>query len=324
MHYVGLDASKATTNICVIDEAGATVKKAVVETDPQAIVACLRGEGRYRRIGMEAWSMAPWLYAELARAGLPIICIEAQLTSGVLKARRRNKTDKIDAHGIAEMMRVGLYKTVHVKTVESQSLRALLTARKLLQLKNDRAAVNAAAQRDAAVAAQLRSAQDAQERSESLASKLDGIRQKLTRFEQRFAQLGAAIGHERRQAGYLATVPGAGLTAMDRGLSGDSNSLDLNGLHGDLVAFRGDVVADFQGASSVMKQFEAACRDLSTSDRRAMAACSNLDQMKGALASTGAALTSAFDEAERSFQAALAAANDQRPLIRRLLEGAPQ
>jgi transposase len=136
MHYVGLDASKATTKICVIDEAGAIVKEAAVETDPRAIVACLRGEGRrYRRIGMEAWAMAPWIYAGLAKTGLPIICIEAWDASGVLKARRRNKTDRNDARGIAEMMRFGLYKTVHIKTVESQNLRALLTARKLLRTK---------------------------------------------------------------------------------------------------------------------------------------------------------------------------------------------
>src|SRR6187401_2921518 len=52
----------------------------------------------------------------------------------VLKARI-NKTDRNDARGIAQMMRVGLYRPVHVKTIRSQKLRMLLTHRKLLQSK---------------------------------------------------------------------------------------------------------------------------------------------------------------------------------------------
>ena len=46
-----------------------------------------------------------------------------------------NKTDRNDARGIAQMMRVGLYRPVHVKTLRSQKLRMLLTHRKLLQSK---------------------------------------------------------------------------------------------------------------------------------------------------------------------------------------------
>src|SRR2546428_10688144 len=50
----------------------------------------------------------------------------------VLKAQI-NKTDRNDARGIAQMMRAGLYRPVHVKTIRSQKLRMLLTHRKLLQ-----------------------------------------------------------------------------------------------------------------------------------------------------------------------------------------------
>ena len=134
--YVGLDASKRTTKICVVDERGVVVREGSVESDPKAIVGFLRGEGRrYRRVGMESWSLASWLYAGLARAGLPIICIEAQHAHALLKARRPNKTDRNDARGIAEIMRAGLYKTVHIKTLESRRIQALITARKLLLAK---------------------------------------------------------------------------------------------------------------------------------------------------------------------------------------------
>jgi transposase len=134
--YVGLDASKAMTQVCVLDQEGSVVKAAAVPTEPKAIVAFLRGDGRrYRRIGVEAGSLGAWLYEALAKLGLPVICIETVHASTILKGRKRNKTDKNDARGIAEMMRVGPYRAVHVKTEEGKRLRNLLTARKFLRSK---------------------------------------------------------------------------------------------------------------------------------------------------------------------------------------------
>jgi transposase len=53
----------------------------------------------------------------------------------LLTAQQINKTDRNDARGIAQMMRVGLFKPVHVKTLVAQEQRMLLTSRKLLQRK---------------------------------------------------------------------------------------------------------------------------------------------------------------------------------------------
>ena len=134
--FVGLDSSKHTTHICVLDEQGRTLDEGSTTSDPKAIVAFLRGKGRrYARIGMEAWSLASWLYAGLAKAGLPVIVIEASHAHGMLTATRRNKTDRNDARGIAELMHRGIYKAVHVKTRASQDIRAQLTVRKLLRAK---------------------------------------------------------------------------------------------------------------------------------------------------------------------------------------------
>src|SRR5262249_54627171 len=89
---------------------------------------------RFKRIGLEAGPLSQWLYSVLAEAGLPVICVETRHMRAVLKAQI-NKTDRNDARGIAQMIRVGLYRPVHVKTVRSQKLRMLLTHRKLLQSK---------------------------------------------------------------------------------------------------------------------------------------------------------------------------------------------
>ena len=63
-----------------------------------------------------------------------MICVETRHMQAVLKVQI-NKTDRNDARGIAQMMRVGLYRPVHVKTLRSQKLRMLLNHRKLLQSK---------------------------------------------------------------------------------------------------------------------------------------------------------------------------------------------
>jgi transposase len=89
---------------------------------------------RLVRIGLEAGPLSQWLFSGLAEAGLPAICIETRHTKAFLKAQV-NKTDRNDARGIAQMMRVNLFRPVHVKTLTSQKRRALLTARKLLQEK---------------------------------------------------------------------------------------------------------------------------------------------------------------------------------------------
>lgn len=133
--FAGLDVSKHSVSICVRGADGGVLFEGATANDPRAIVAFLRGRGlRYRRVGLEAGGFAPPIYETLARAGLPVICIDAQHAHAILKTQR-NKTDRSDARGIAEMMRAGVYKSVHVKTQESRRLRAQLTARQLVQRK---------------------------------------------------------------------------------------------------------------------------------------------------------------------------------------------
>ena len=133
--YVGLDVSVRTTSVCVVDAVGSIVSERKLPTDPQAIAKHLL-ELRLTivRIGLEAGAMSQHVHAGLAEAGLPVICVETRHMKAALSAQL-NKTDRHDARGIAQMMRVGLYKPVHVKTPTSQRLRTVLTARQLLRAK---------------------------------------------------------------------------------------------------------------------------------------------------------------------------------------------
>src|SRR5690242_6916399 len=87
------------------------------------------------RIGIEAGPLSQWLVNALTVAELPVICVETRHMKALLTAQQINKTDRNDARGTAQMMRVGLFKPVHVKTLVAQQQRLLLTNRKLLQRK---------------------------------------------------------------------------------------------------------------------------------------------------------------------------------------------
>jgi transposase len=135
-HFAGLDVSVKETSICIVDETGKIIREVKVASEPDALLAVLKiiPAYQFKRIGLEAGPLSQWLFSALAEASLPVICVETRHMRAVLKAQV-NKTDRNDARGIAQMMRAGLYRPVHVKTLRSQKLRMLLTHRKLLQSK---------------------------------------------------------------------------------------------------------------------------------------------------------------------------------------------
>src|ERR1700757_5730 len=119
-HYVGLDVSVRHTSICIVDEVGKIVREIRVPSEPAAIIPILTAPHlSCRRIGLEAGPLSQWLFNALAEANLPAICVETRHMKAALAAQV-NKTDRNDARGIAQMMRVGLYRPVHVKTQISQ------------------------------------------------------------------------------------------------------------------------------------------------------------------------------------------------------------
>jgi transposase len=133
--YAGLDISVKTTAICVVDGNGRVLLETTVDSSPDAIAERLRAlDQPLERVGLEAGPLSQWIYGRLVDIGLAAICVETRHMHAALCARI-NKTDRNDARGIAQMMRVGLFKAVHVKTPASQHRRLLLTSRKLFQRK---------------------------------------------------------------------------------------------------------------------------------------------------------------------------------------------
>ena len=136
MKYVGLDVSLELTSVCVVDGDGAVVREVKVASEPEALISALEGyRGELERVGLEAGPLSTHHYSTMAEAGFPMICVEVRHMARVLRAQLHNKTDRNDARGIAQMMRIGLFKPVHIKTERAQRLNLLLRTRKTLQAK---------------------------------------------------------------------------------------------------------------------------------------------------------------------------------------------
>jgi transposase len=136
--YVGLDVSLKQTAVCVVDEVGKIKREASVTSDPEAIASYVkRWAPDALRIGIETGSTSTWLWTELKKRGLPVICIDARHAQAALKMQI-NKNDRNDAAGIARIMQTGWYREVCVKDLDSHAIRALLASRALLvELKRD-------------------------------------------------------------------------------------------------------------------------------------------------------------------------------------------
>ena len=131
-YFAGLDVSLEETAICIIDDAGRIMREARVASEPAALVAFFKVCGlEMRRVGLEACSLTAWLHQGLTEAGIAAVCIEARRAKAAMGAMP-NKTDRNDARGIAQIMRTGWYRAVHVKSSICRSWRALLTARRMV------------------------------------------------------------------------------------------------------------------------------------------------------------------------------------------------
>ncbi len=128
--FVGLDVSLRTTSICIVAADGKAVWEGKALSEPLALTQALsKWRKKIKLIGIEASPLSEWLYGALVETGLTTVCLETRHTQRFLSSRP-NKTDRSDARGIAEMMRLGHFKPVHVKSRQSQLVRTTLIARK--------------------------------------------------------------------------------------------------------------------------------------------------------------------------------------------------
>lgn len=134
-HYAGLDVSLELTSVCIVDAQGRIICETKVPSEPEDLVRYFQSlKLSIERVGLEAGPLSQWIHAGLAGAGFETVLLETRHVKALLSAMTV-KTDRRDARGIAQLLRSGWYRPVHAKSVGAQEVRALLTARKLIQAK---------------------------------------------------------------------------------------------------------------------------------------------------------------------------------------------
>jgi transposase len=134
-HYAGIDVSLECSSVCVVEGSGKIVREAKVASEPEELIAWFTSLGfGLERIGLEAGPLSQWLYAAMREAGLAVELLETRHVRKAFEAMPV-KSDRNDARGIAQLIRLGWFRPVHCKSPGAQETRAVLTARKLVQSK---------------------------------------------------------------------------------------------------------------------------------------------------------------------------------------------
>jgi len=134
-HYAGIDVSLECSSVCVVDASGKILRETRVASEPEALIGWFQLQGFcLERIGLEAGPLSQWLFAAMRQAGLAVELLETRHVRKAFEAMPV-KSDRNDARGIAQLMRLGWFRPVHCKSISAQETRSLLTARKLVQSK---------------------------------------------------------------------------------------------------------------------------------------------------------------------------------------------
>jgi transposase len=134
-YYAGIDVSMEYSSVCVVDGAGKIVREDKVVSEPAGLIGWFGSLGlSLARIGLEAGPLSQWLFAGMRNAGLAVELLETRHVRNAFRTMPV-KTDRKDARGIAELIRLGWFRPVHCKSMEAQETRAILTARKQVQSK---------------------------------------------------------------------------------------------------------------------------------------------------------------------------------------------
>ena len=128
-HYVALDVSLREITVCVMDGKGAVLFEGKTAAEPASLGDLIRAKApQVVGVGLETGATSPWLFHALTAAGLPVVCMDARQAHAAL-SMRPTKSDRSDARGLADMLRVGWFREVHAKSVTSHERRTLLGAR---------------------------------------------------------------------------------------------------------------------------------------------------------------------------------------------------
>ena len=132
--YVGMDVHKATISVAVRDSSGRLAMESVIETKAATTLEFVRGLGGSASVTFEEGTGASWLY-DLLRPHVNEVVVCDPRKKSLL--RRGNKSDKVNARKLSELLRAGLVSPVYHGDNGCRALKEL--ARSCLTITKDQA-----------------------------------------------------------------------------------------------------------------------------------------------------------------------------------------
>ena len=121
-YYAGIDVSLEASSVCIVDASGKIMREAKVLSEPENLIGWFKGLGlELTRIGLEAGPLSQWLYAAMKKEGLAVELLETRHVHDAFKSMPV-KSDRNDARGIAQLMRLGWFRPVHCKSMPAQGI----------------------------------------------------------------------------------------------------------------------------------------------------------------------------------------------------------
>ena len=130
MYYTGIDLHKKTSYITTVDEKGRIVARGNFGNIETVILEHFMSLGTQGQIVIESMSSWYWLYDLLTGSGFKVVVSNPVKTKAIASAKI--KSDKLDSHMLAQLLRAGLICTIHVSSLETPRLKELLRHRNRL------------------------------------------------------------------------------------------------------------------------------------------------------------------------------------------------
>src|SRR5579864_7066096 len=119
-YYIGLDVHKQSIVTAIVDSKGKRLGGATLGVSASELLEWIeqQAEASSVRIALEASGSSPWVTYALLGAGYDVTPVHARGVRAI--AETRKKSDRLDAGKLAELLRLGALRSVHVPSIEDR------------------------------------------------------------------------------------------------------------------------------------------------------------------------------------------------------------
>lgn len=123
MKFIGMDAHSSTCTFSVMDEGGVEMDNVTIQTNGKLLIEYIRRIEGKKKMVFEECELSHWLY-DLFRSEVDDLIVCSPVHN---RAYKKVKTDKLDARGLANLLRGGFLTSVYHDGTARERFRSLMS-----------------------------------------------------------------------------------------------------------------------------------------------------------------------------------------------------